>query len=51
MLKEAALGICVLSIEGVAIQTLLAADIVVPDIRSAFELLLKPLRLIASLRR
>ena len=51
MLKEASLGICVLSVEGVAIQTLLAADIVVPDIRSAFELLLKPLRLIASLRR
>jgi len=51
MLKEAALGICVLSREGAAIQTLLAADLVVPDIFSAFELLEKPLRIVASLRQ
>ncbi len=50
MLKEAALGVCVLSREGAATQTLLAADLVVPDIFSAFELLEKPLRLVASLR-
>ncbi len=51
MLKEAALGICVLSKEGVAIETLLAADLLAPDIFSALDLLEKPLRLIASLRK
>ena len=51
MLKEAALGICILSREGSATQTLLAADLVMPDIFSALELLEKPVRIIASLRR
>ena len=51
MLKEAALGICVLSKEGVATETLLAADLLVPDIFSALDLLEKPVRLIASLRK
>lgn len=50
MLNEAALGICVLSREGAAVETLLAADMVVPDIFAAFELLEKPLRIIATLR-
>ncbi len=51
MLKEAALGICILSKEGLAAETLLAADLLVPDIFSALDLLEKPLRLIASLRK
>lgn len=51
MLKEAGLGICVLSLEGVAVETLLAADLVVPDIFSALDLLEKPLRIVASLRK
>lgn len=51
MLQEAALGICVLSPEGTAVNTLLAADIAVPDIATAFELLEKPLRIVATLRR
>ena len=51
MLKAAALGICVLSPEGAATETLLAADLVAPDIHSALELLDKPLRIIASLRK
>ena len=51
MLKEAALGICVMSQEGVAVETLLAADLLVPDIFAALDLLDKPLRLIASLRK
>ena len=51
MLKEAALGICVMSKEGVATKTLLAADLLVPDIFAALDLLEKPLRLIASLRK
>jgi P-type E1-E2 ATPase len=51
MLKEAALGICVLSKEGTAVETLLAADLVVADIFSALELLEKPVRIVASLRK
>ena len=49
MLKAAALGICVMSAEGAATETLLAADLVVPDILTAFDLLEKPLRILASL--
>ncbi len=51
MLKAAALGICVLSSEGTAVETLLAADIVALNIFAALELLDKPLRLVATLRR
>jgi soluble P-type ATPase len=51
MLKAAAVGICVLSPEGAAIETLLNADLVVPDIQNAFELLDKPLRIVATLRK
>jgi soluble P-type ATPase len=51
MLKAAALGICILSPEGASVETLLAADLVVPDIFSAFDLLDKPLRVVASLRK
>jgi len=51
MLKTAALGICVMSWEGVATETLLSADLLVPDIFTAFDLLDKPLRIIASLRK
>jgi soluble P-type ATPase len=51
MLKASALGICVMSREGVAVETLLGADILVPDIFAALDLLDNPLRLIASLRK
>lgn len=51
MLREAALGICVLSPEGTAVETLLAAKLVVPNILTAFELLEKTTRIIASLRQ
>ncbi len=51
MLKAAVLGICVMSQEGVAVETLLGADLIVPDIFAALDLLDKPLRLIASLRK
>ncbi len=51
MLKEAALGICVLSKEGTATETLLAADIIVPDIFAAFDLLENTLRMLATLRK
>ena len=51
MLREAALGICVMSQEGAAAETLISADIVVPNIFSAFDLLDKPLRIVATLRK
>lgn len=51
MLKAAAVGVCILSTEGTAVETLLAADLVVPDIHTALELIEKPLRLLASLRK
>jgi len=51
MLREAALGICVLSPEGVALEALQAADLIVPDIFAALELLEKPLRIVATLRK
>ena len=51
MLKAAALGICVMSAEGAAVETMLAADLVVPNIFNAFDLLDKPIRIIASLRK
>ena len=51
MLRLAAIGICVLSPEGTAVEALQAADLLVPDIRTAFELLEKPLRIVASLRK
>jgi P-type E1-E2 ATPase len=51
MLKAAALGICVMSQEGLAVETMVSADILVPDIFTAIDLLDKPLRIIASLRK
>jgi P-type E1-E2 ATPase len=51
MLQAARIGICVMSREGVAKETLFASDLFAPDILAAFELLEKPLRLVASLRK
>ena len=51
MLEAAQIGICVISAEGTALQTLLKADLVVPDIKSALEILQNPTRLKASLRK
>ena len=50
MLKRAALGIAVIGEEGAASETLLAADVVCPNVRAALELLQNPLRLTATLR-
>jgi soluble P-type ATPase len=49
MLK-AALGIAVVGHEGAARATVLSADVVVPDIEAALDLLLQPRRLVATLR-
>lgn len=51
MLKGAGLGICVLSPEGSASETMLSADILVPDILNALGLFLNPERLKATLRQ
>jgi hypothetical protein len=40
-----------MSIEGVAKESLLAADLIAPDIFIALGLLEKPLRIVASLRK
>ena len=50
MLQEAALGIAVLQREGTATQALLAADILIPSIVDALDLLLNPRRITATLR-
>jgi P-type E1-E2 ATPase len=51
MLACAGLGIAVLGREGLAVAALQAADLVVPDVTAALDLLLHPKRLIATLRR
>ncbi|MEJ2671707.1 MAG: ATPase P [Deltaproteobacteria bacterium] len=50
MLAEAVLGICVLLEEGVAVETLTAAQVVAPGILAALDLLLVPNSLKATLR-
>lgn len=51
MLRKAAVGIAVLGPEGLAVDALLAADAVVPNIHAALDLLEDPDRLVATLRR
>ena len=51
MLECAGLAICVFSREGTSIEALLAADLVVPDIYAALEIIDHPLRLVATLRK
>ncbi|MBM4289565.1 MAG: hypothetical protein FJ135_15730 [Deltaproteobacteria bacterium] len=50
MLKAAALGLAVILEEGIAKETIQAADIVAKSINDALDLLLNPLRLTATLR-
>lgn len=50
MLKDAAIGILLVQKEGGATETLLASDVVCPDILTALELVNNPSRLIATLR-
>jgi soluble P-type ATPase len=51
MLRNAAVGICLISPEGLAVETLMAADIIADSIHTALEMLRHPMRLVASLRR
>jgi soluble P-type ATPase len=50
LLKEAALGICVIQVEGAAVKSMQAAKIICVDCNDALELLLRPHRAIATLR-
>ncbi len=50
LLATAAIGIAVVQGEGAAVPTIMAADIVVPDIGVGLSLLLHPTRLVATLR-
>ena len=50
MLREAGLGIAVVQAEGCHFKTMAEADIIVPGILEALNLLLKPNRLIATWR-
>ncbi len=50
MLRAAALGIAIIQAEGASTATLGAADIVVPSAIDALDLLLRPKRIVASLR-
>ena len=51
MLRSASLGICVMSVEGLSVEAMNAAHLLMPDILSALDLFQKPKRLIASLRK
>ena len=51
MLKTADLGICVLSPEGAAVETLFVADLVVMNTAQALALFMNPLRIVNSLRK
>jgi soluble P-type ATPase len=50
ILKEAGLGIVILGEEGMSVSAMKNADIVVKNISDALDLILKPKRLIATLR-
>lgn len=51
MLTTAALGLAILGPEGLAAETLRAANVVAPSIEIGCDLLLHPRRLVATLRR
>ena len=51
MLKESAIGICIVGREGASTEAMTASDLVVPHINDALDLFLKPRRLRATLRR
>lgn len=50
MLKKSTLGFAIIQGEGAAVEAILGADVVLPDISAALDLLINPLRLIATLR-
>ena len=51
MLKESAVGICIIGREGASVEAMMNADLAIFDINDAFDLLLIPERLVATLRK
>jgi soluble P-type ATPase len=51
MVKEAALGLCIIGREGAFAETVKNADVIFPDVVDALDFLLRPLRSKATLRR
>jgi len=51
MVRNAALGICVIGKEGASAETVKNADVILPDVVDALDFLLMPLRNKATLRR
>jgi len=51
MLKESLIGICIPGREGASMDAMMASDLNISDINDAFDLLLKPDRLVATLRK
>ena len=51
MLQESAIGICIMGGEGASAEAMIASDLAVSNINDALDLLLKPHRLKATLRR
>ncbi len=51
MLKDAAIGICIVGKEGASTKTLLASDVVFHNVCDALDIFLKPNRMIATLRK
>jgi P-type E1-E2 ATPase len=51
MLKEAAIGICIVGREGASSEAMMSSDLVIHSINDALDLLLKSHRLRATLRR
>lgn len=51
MLKESALGICILGREGASANAIMNSDLILSDINDALDLLLNPKRLVATLRK
>ncbi len=51
MLRESALGICVAGREGASIKAIMNSDLMVSHINDTLDLLLKPDRLVATLRK
>ncbi len=51
MLRESALGICIIGSEGASAQALAAGDMVFSEINAALDALLNPRRLVAGLRK
>ncbi|WP_432661791.1 ATPase P [Wukongibacter baidiensis] len=51
MIKESAIGVCILGDEGLATRSLIASDIVLKDINDFFDMIMNKKRIIANLRK